>query len=337
MNARGSPGSTLVRAINRALAEEMERDEKVLVIGLDVGRQGGIFSATRGLHARFGSTRVLDMPISEAGYTGAAIGLAIEGFRPIVEIQFADFVTVAFDQIATVAAKIFYLTAGRLHVPLVVRLPYGANLAGQGYMTAAGPHHSQSLEAWFCHLAGVRVVMPSTPADALGLLKSAIRDDNPVLFFEPKALYFERGDSLPPAGHLVPLGQAVIRRAGDDATIIATGATVAPATAVANRLAAEGISIEVIDPRTLVPLDRATIIGSVTRTGRAVIVHEAPRTGGYGGEIAAILAEEAFASLRAPIIRVCGRDMPVPNGLAARASLPGEARIEAALRRVLNA
>jgi pyruvate/2-oxoglutarate/acetoin dehydrogenase E1 component len=203
-------------------------------------------------------------------------------------------------------------------------------------MTGAGPHHSQSLEAWFCHLAGVRVVMPSTPSDALGLLKSSIRDDNPVLFFEPKALYFERGDPLPPPGHLVPIGHAAIRRAGDDVSIIATGATVASALAVANRLASEGISIEVIDPRTLVPLDRATIVGSVVRTGRAIIVHEAPRTGGYGGEIAAILAEEAFASLRAPIVRVCGRDMPVPNGLAARASLPSETRIEAGVRRVLN-
>ncbi|MDB6100957.1 MAG: acetoin dehydrogenase [Gammaproteobacteria bacterium] len=180
-------GKSYIRAINRALHEEMELDPGVLVIGLDVGRQGGLFGATRNLHERFGSERVIDTPISEAGYTGAAIGLAMEGFRPVVEMQFADFVIVTFDQLATVAAKMYFLTEGRTCVPLVIRMPYGSNLSGQGYMTGTGPHHSQSPESWFCHLPGMKVVMPSTAADALGLLKSAIRDNNLVMFFDRRA------------------------------------------------------------------------------------------------------------------------------------------------------
>jgi pyruvate/2-oxoglutarate/acetoin dehydrogenase E1 component len=329
--------STLyVQAINRALHEEMERDPSVVAIGLDIGRQGGLFTATRGLYDRFGPDRVVDTPISEAGYTGAAIGMALEGLRPVVEMQFADFVTVAFDQISTVAAKMHYLSGGLLKVPLVVRLPYGVNVTGEGYMTGAGPHHSQSPEAWFCHIAGLKVVMPSTPADALGLLKSAIRDDDPVMFFEQKGLYFTAREDLPEAEHVVPIGVADVKRAGTDATVIATGAMVTLALSVAERLASEGISLEVLDPRTLVPLDREAIAKSVAKTGRALITHEAPLTGGVGGEIAAVIAEEAFGSLRAPIKRVCGRDMPVPAGLGARAALPTEERIEAGIRELLR-
>jgi acetoin:2,6-dichlorophenolindophenol oxidoreductase subunit beta len=329
-------GTTYLRAINRAMREEMERDPAVLVIGLDVGRQGGIFGATRGLYERFGGTRVVDTPISEAGFTGAAIGMAMEGLRPVVEMQFADFVTVAFDQLATVAAKMHYLTQGRTNVPLVVRMPYGASIAGKGYMTGAGPHHSQSPEAWFCHLAGIKVVMPSTPADALGLLKAAIRDDNPVMFFEQKAMYYSLREDLPEGDHLVPLGVADVKRRGTDATIIATGATVHQALAVADRLATEGASIEVVDPRTLVPLDTGAILASAAKTGRVVITHEAAQTSGFGAEIAALIAEHGFGALRAPVLRICARDMPVPAGLAARASLPSEARIEAAVRELLK-
>jgi pyruvate dehydrogenase E1 component beta subunit len=330
-------GTTLyVEAINRAMHEEMERDKGVVVIGLDVGRQGGLFGATRGLYDRFGAARVMDTPISEAGYMGAAVGMAMEGLRPVVEIQFADFVTVAFDQIVTVAAKMHYLTRGATNVPLVVRLPYGVNVSGEGYMTGAGPHHSQSPEAWFCHCPGLKVVMPSTPADALGLLKSAIRDDDPVMFFEQKGLYYTMPGEIPAGDHLVPIGKAAVRREGTDVTVIATGAMVGLSLSVAERLAGEGISVEVIDPRTLVPLDRETLVGSVRKTGRAVITHEAPQTAGFGAEIAAVLADEAFASLRAPVKRVCGRDMPVPAGLAVRAALPGEARIEAGVRDVLG-
>jgi pyruvate dehydrogenase E1 component beta subunit len=331
-------GDTLyVQAINRALHEEMERDANVVAVGLDIGRHGGLFGATKDLWARFGPERVIDMPISEAGFTGAAIGMAMEGLRPIVEMQFADFVTVAFDQLATVAAKMHFLTGGRVDVPLVVRMPYGVNVSGEGYMTGAGPHHSQSPEAWFCHLAGLKVVMPSTPADALGLLKSSIRDNDPVMFFEQKGLYYTSREDIPAGEHLVPIGKAAVKRQGGDATIVATGAMVLLALAVADRLSTEGISVEVIDPRTLVPLDRETILASVAKTGRVVITHEAPQTAGFGAEIAAVVAEEAFGSLKAPVKRVCARDMPVPAGLGARASLPSEARIEQAVRDVLAA
>jgi len=325
-----------VEAIKRALHEEMERDDDVIVIGLDVGRQGGLFGASRELWDRFGADRVIDTPISEAGYTGAAIGMAMEGLRPVVEIQFADFVTVAFDQLNTVAAKMHFMTRGGVHVPLVMRLPYGVNVTGEGYMTGAGPHHSQSPEAWFCHIAGLKVVMPATPADALGLLKSSIRDDNPVMFFEQKGLYYSAQEELPDGEHLVPLGVADVKREGSDVSVIATGAMVTLALGAAERLAADGISVEVVDPRTLVPLDRETLLTSVAKTGRAVITHEAPTTGGFGGEIAAVLAEEGFGSLQAPLKRVCALDMPVPAGTMARASMPTQDRIEAAVRALVD-
>jgi pyruvate/2-oxoglutarate/acetoin dehydrogenase E1 component len=331
------PGTSYLRAINRALHEEMARDDSVVVVGLDVGAQGGVFGATRGLLDRFGPERVLDMPISEAGYTGAAIGLAMEGLRPVVEMQFSDFVTVAFDQLATLAAKLHYLTSGRVKVPMVVRMPYGASIAGHGYMTGAGPHHSQSLEAWFCHLAGMKVVMPSTPADALGLLKAAIRDDGPVMFFEHKALYYTlRADIDPAESPPVPIGRAHVARPGRDATIVTFGAMVHQALAVAETLAREQVEVEVVDLRTLVPLDTATVLESVRRTRRVVVVHEAPLTGGFGGEVVALIAQHAFDVLAAAPLRVAARDMPVPAGPAARASLPSPARIEAAVREVLR-
>jgi pyruvate/2-oxoglutarate/acetoin dehydrogenase E1 component len=324
--------SSYARAINRAMREEMERDPSVVAIGLDIAKQGGLFGATRGLLERFGPDRVIDAPISEAGYTGAAIGMAMEGLRPVVEMQFADFVTVAFDQIATVAAKMFFLTEGRTPVPLVVRMPYGSSLYGNTYMSAAGPHHSQSPEAWFCHLAGVKVVMPSSVQDALGLLKSAIRDNNPVMFFEHKGLYHSLREALADEEVLVPIGKADIRHPGDDVTVIATGAMVQTAMQVAQKLAADGISVEVLDPRTLVPLDRDAILTSVAKTGKVVVAHEAPLTGGYGGEIAAVIAEEGFDTLRAPIRRVCARDMPVPAGMRAKAMLPSGEELERAIR-----
>jgi acetoin:2,6-dichlorophenolindophenol oxidoreductase subunit beta len=332
-----STGTSYLRAINRALFEEMDRDGSVVVVGLDVARQGGVFGATRGLLKRFGPDRVLDMPISEAGYTGAAIGMATEGLRPVVEMQFADFVTVAFDQLATVAAKMWFLTQGQVSVPLVVRMPYGANIVGHGYMTGAGPHHSQSLESWFCHLAGMKVVMPSTPADALGLLKASIRDDNPVMFFEHKALYYSLRAELDASDSaLVPIGKADIKRSGKHVTVVATGAAVQLALRVADTLDRDGIDIEVVDPRTLVPLDKDVIFGSVRKTGHLVVVHEAPLTGGFGGEIVALVAQHAFDDLKAAPIRVAARDMPVPAGAAARAALPSEARIAAAVREVLR-
>lgn len=326
--------TTYAGAINRALTEEMARDESVVIIGLDVGRQGGLFGVTKGLYERFGRDRVIDTPISEAGFTGAAVGMAMEGLRPIVEIQFADFVTVAFDQISTVASKMHYMTGGTVNVPMVVRLPFGVSMSG-GYMTGAGPHHSQSPEAWFCHCAGLKVVMPSSPGDAVGLMKSAIRDDNPVVFFEQKGLYYTASEDLSDDEIIVPLGSASVMREGTDATIVATGATVELALAVADRLAAEGISVEVVDPRTLVPLDAQTILASVRKTGRAVITQEANQTGGFCGEIAAVIADEGFQHLKAPVKRVAARDMPIPAGEGARGMLPTEDRIEEAVRSLL--
>lgn len=326
--------TTYAGAINRALTEEMARDESVVIIGLDVGRQGGLFGVTKGLYERFGRDRVIDTPISEAGFTGAAVGMAMEGLRPIVEIQFADFVTVAFDQISTVASKMHYMTGGTVNVPMVVRLPFGVSMSG-GYMTGAGPHHSQSPEAWFCHCAGLKVVMPSSPGDAVGLMKSAIRDDNPVVFFEQKGLYYTASEDLSDDEIIVPLGSASVMREGTDATIVATGATVELALAVADRLAAEGISVEVVDPRTLVPLDAQTILASVRKTGRAVITQEANQTGGFCGEIAAVIADEGFEHLKAPVKRVAARDMPIPAGEGARGMLPTEDRIEEAVRGLL--
>lgn len=326
--------TTYAGAINRALTEEMARDESVVIIGLDVGRQGGLFGVTKGLYERFGRDRVIDTPISEAGFTGAAVGMAMEGLRPIVEIQFADFVTVAFDQISTVASKMHYMTGGTVNVPMVVRLPFGVSMSG-GYMTGAGPHHSQSPEAWFCHCAGLKVVMPSSPGDAVGLMKSAIRDDNPVVFFEQKGLYYTASEDLSDDEIIVPLGSASVMREGTDATIVATGATVELALAVADRLTAEGISVEVVDPRTLVPLDAQTILASVRKTGRAVITQEANQTGGFCGEIAAVIADEGFEHLKAPVKRVAARDMPIPAGEGARGMLPTEDRIEEAVRSLL--
>jgi len=326
--------TTFADALNRALREEMERDESVLLIGLDIARQGGIFGVTRGLLDRFDEERVIDTPISEAGFTGAAVGMAMEGMRPVVEIQFADFVTVGFDQITTVASKMHYLTGGTVSVPMVVRLPYGVNMRG-GYMTGGGPHHSQSPEAWFCHCAGLKVVMPSTASDALGLMKSAIRDNNPVVFFEQKGFYDESSGELRGGDHLVPLGRAAIRREGTDVTIVATGVTVDMALAVAERLAGDGISAEVIDPRTLVPLDTKTILDSVGKTGRAVVTQEASQTGGFCAEVAAVIAGGAFSDRMAPVQRVGALNMPIPAGEAARGILPSEERIEEAVRRVL--
>ena len=325
---------TIAGALNRALHEEMERDPAVMQLGLDIAALGGLFGVTKGLVDRFGKDRVIDTPISEAGYTGAAIGLALEGFRPVVEIQFADFVTVAFDQISTVAAKMNFITQGKLQVPMVLRLPYGVNLSS-GYMVGAGPHHSQSLEAWFCHCAGLKVVMPSNAADAYGLMKSAIRDNNPVIFCEQKGLYFTTDEV--PDDHLVPIGVAMVRKAGKDVTIVATGVTVDLALSVANRFEEEdGISVEVIDPRTLVPLDTQTILDSVHKTGRAIIVQEADQGFGFCAEVSAIIGEHAFEHLKAGIQRIGALSMPIPGGGSAAGMLPSDARISAAIRTVMS-
>ena len=294
-----------LEAIREALQQEMRRDPRVFVIGEDVGVYGGAFGVTRGLVEEFGEQRVIDTPISELGIAGAITGAALTGMRPVGEIMFMDFTTLATEQLVNQAAKIRFMFGGTATVPFVLRCP-----AGSG--TGAAAQHSQSLENWFVHVPGLKVVMPSTPYDAKGLLLASIRDDNPVIFVEQKLLYKTRGP-VPEEDYTVPLGKADIKRAGRDLTIVATGVMVARALEAAEQLAREGIEVEVADPRTLKPLDAAPIIQSVSKTGRVLIVHEAARTGGYGGELAAIIAEsEAFDYLDAPIVRLAGRDMPIP-------------------------
>ncbi|MCO5244603.1 MAG: alpha-ketoacid dehydrogenase subunit beta [Anaerolineae bacterium] len=294
-----------LEAIREALQQEMRRDPRVFVIGEDVGVYGGAFGVTRGLVEEFGEQRVIDTPISELGIAGAITGAALTGMRPVGEIMFMDFTTLAIEQLVNQAAKIRFMFGGTATVPFVLRCP-----AGSG--TGAAAQHSQSLENWFVHVPGLKVVMPSTPYDAKGLLLAAIRDDNPVIFVEQKLLYKTRGP-VPEEDYTVPLGKADIKRAGRDLTIVATGVMVARALEAAEQLAREGIEVEVVDPRTLKPLDAEPIIQSVSKTGRVLIVHEAARTGGYGGELAAIIAEsEAFDYLDAPIVRLAGRDMPIP-------------------------
>ncbi len=316
---------TMAEALNEALHAEMQRDGRVFVMGEDVGLIGGIFGVTRGLREAFGEDRVRDTPISEATFLGSGVGAAIAGLRPVVEIQIFDFIAMTMDQIVNQAAKFRYMLGGRPTVPLVIRGPQGG-----GIRLAA--QHSQSLEAWFVHVPGLVVVAPSTPYDAKGLLAAAIREDNPVIFLEHKALYAVKG-AVPAEPYLLPLGKADVKRAGGDVTVVATQAMVARALAAAAELEKEGISVEVIDPRTLVPLDEATILASVVKTGRLVIAHEAVKRGGWGAEIAALVAERAIDALDAPIVRVAARNVPMPyNDSLERATIPTQQDIAAAVR-----
>jgi len=317
------------QALRDGLREEMRRDPMVFVIGEDVAQHGGAFGVTRGLFDEFGSDRVVNTPISEAAIAGAAVGAAVAGCRPVAEIMYMDFLTIAMDQIVNQAAKMRYMFGGKAKLPLVIRAPGGA---GRG--NAA--QHMQSLEAWFCHVPGLKVVMPSTPRDAKGLLKAAIRDDNPVIFIEHKLLYATKGE-VPEGDHAIPLGQADIKREGDAATVVATSRMVQFALDAAEQLASQGIEIEVIDPRTLHPLDVDTIITSVEKTNRALVVHEAVKRGGYGAEIAATIQELAFDFLDAPVLRVCGEDVPIPfaPNLEA-AAIPDPQRIADGVRHLLE-
>jgi 2-oxoisovalerate dehydrogenase E1 component len=322
---RGGPERTMAEAINEALHAEMTRDERVFVMGEDVSLIGGIFGVTRGLRDKFGEDRVRDTPISEAGFLGAGVGAAIAGMRPIVEIQIWDFIAVAMDQVVNQAAKFRYMLGGGPTVPLVIRGPQGG-----GIRLAA--QHSQCLEAWFAHVPGLVVVAPSTPYDAKGLLISAIRDDNPVIFLEHKALYAAKGP-VPAEPYAIPLGRADVKREGTDVTVVATQAMVARALAAAADLEKDGISVEVIDPRTLVPLDEATILASVRKTHRLVVAHEAVKRGGFGAELAAIVAEKAIDDLDAPVVRVGARAVPIPyNDVLERATIPSQADIAEAIR-----
>ena len=296
---------TYLKAIQEALRQEMQRDERVFLIGEDIGVFGGAFGVTLGLVEEFGEERVIDTPISELGIAGALTGAALTGMRPVGEIMFIDFITLATEQLLNQATKIRFMFGGKAKVPFVLRTP-----AGSGVGTAA--QHSQSLENWFVHVPGLKVVMPSTPYDAKGLLLAAIRDDNPVLFIEHKLLYAGKGP-VPEQPYTIPLSVAEVKREGRDLTIVATAIMVKRSLEAAEQLAQEGIEVEVVDPRTLKPLDEETIVRSVMKTGRVLIVHEACKTGGYGGELAAVIAEsEAFDYLNAPIVRLAGRDMPIP-------------------------
>ncbi len=297
------PLVTYLEAIRQGLWEEMERDANVFLLGEDIGTYGGAFKMTDGMFAHFGEQRVIDTPISESAIVGAAIGAALMGLRPVAEMQFADFISCAFDQITNFAAKSHYRWGAK--IPLVVRGPSGGGVHG-------GPFHSQNPEMYFVHTPGLKVVAPSTAYDAKGLIKSAIRDDDPVIFFEHKYLYRRIKENIPENEYLVPLGKASIRRAGKDISIITYGAMVYIAEEAATALSAEGIDLEIVDLRTLLPLDKATILQSVKKTNKVILLHEDTRTGGLGGEIAAIICEEAFEDLDGPIMRVTSPDTPVP-------------------------
>jgi len=294
---------TYLEAISQALRDEMRRDHDVILLGEDIAVFGGAFKITRGFLQEFGADRVIDTPIAESGFVGAACGAAIEGLRPVVEFQFADFIACAFDQIVNYAAKACYRWG--TPVPVVFRGPSGGGFRG-------GPFHSQNPEAWFTHVPGLKVVQPSTPYDAKGLLKAAIRDNNPVVYFEHKHLYRRIREDIPDDDFVVPIGVADVKREGRDLTIVTYGAMVHESLAAAERLSKEGAECEVIDLRTLVPLDKQAFLDSVRKTSRALVVYEAHLTGGFGGEVAAIIAEEAFDVLDAPVTRVASLDVPVP-------------------------
>jgi pyruvate dehydrogenase E1 component beta subunit len=296
---------TYSEAIREALREEMQRDERVFIIGEDVGVYGGAFGVTLGLVDEFGEDRVIDTPISELGIAGAITGAALTGMRPVGEIMFMDFTTLASEQLVNQAAKIRFMFGGKATVPFVLRTP-----AGSGRGLAA--QHSQSLENWYVNVPGIKVVMPSTAYDAKGLLLASIRDDNPVIFIEHKLLYQTKGH-VPEGDYTVPLSTAEVKRVGSDLTIIATSIMVKRSLEASEQLAKEGIEVEIIDPRTLKPLDEETIVQSVMKTGKALVIHEACKTGGYGGEIVAVIAgSEAFDYLEAPVKRLAGRDIPIP-------------------------
>jgi pyruvate/2-oxoglutarate/acetoin dehydrogenase E1 component len=318
---------TYLQAISSALREEMRRDPDVFIIGEDIAEFGGAFKITQGFLDEFGPARVIDTPISESGFVGAACAAATVGFRPVVEFQFIDFIACAFDQIVNYAAKCYYRWG--VPVPIVFRGPTGGGIH-------AGPYHSQNPEAWFAHTPGLKVVLPSTAKDAKGLLTAAIRDNNPVVYLENKFLYRHYREEVPDDEHLVPLGVAALRTLGRDLSIISYGAAVHLCVEVARMLEREGAAIEVVDLRSLAPLDRETVLESVRKTSRALIVHEANLTAGFGAEIAAIIAQEAFDYLDAPVARVASLDVPVPfSPPLEMAMLPSVDKIAEAARKLL--
>jgi pyruvate dehydrogenase E1 component beta subunit len=317
------PEMNLVQAVNDALRTEMRNDPDVVVLGEDVGKVGGVFRVTQGLYDEFGEGRVIDTPLAEGGIIGTAIGMALYGMKPVPEIQFADFIFPAFDQIVSEAAKFRYRSGGEYTCPMVIRTPVGGGIRG-------GHYHSQSPESLFIHTAGLKVVCPSNPYDAKGLLIAAIRDPDPVLFFEPKRVYRAVKMEVPEGEYTLPIGKAKVVREGDDVTVIAWGAMLFEALASAEEVAGQGVSAEVIDLRTLWPVDIDTIVESVKKTGRVVIVHEAPKACGFGAELLSLVTEKAFVHLEAPPVRVTGWDTPFPYTLEME-YLPLQHRITPAL------
>ncbi len=297
------PTKTFIEAIREGMAEEMRRDESTIIMGEDVGVKGGVFLATDGLHDEFGEERVIDTPLTESMIVGVGIGAAVNGLRPICEIQFADFIFPAFNQIVSEAARMRYRSNDAVGVPMVIRAPYGGGVHGALY-------HSQSVEAFFTHVPGLKVVVPSTPYDAKGLLRSSIRNDDPVLFFEHKKMYRSVRGDVPDGEYVVPLGRAQVTHPGSQVTVVAYGLMAHYALEAADRAEEEGVSVEVVDLRTLRPLDRETLLDSVRKTGKCLVVYEDNKFGGYGAEIAAIVAEEAFDYLDGPVTRVAGPDVP---------------------------
>ncbi|MCB8882054.1 alpha-ketoacid dehydrogenase subunit beta [Acidisoma cellulosilytica] len=324
---RGERRLFYVEAIREAMDQELARDSRVVLLGEDVGKIGGLFGCSKGLQERHGRNRVRDTPISENAIINAAVGAALTGLRPIVELQFFDFVTHMMDGIVNQAAKLRFMLGGAVPMPLVVRGPQGGGIR-------LGAQHSQSLEVWFAHIPGLVVLAPSDPYDAKGLLAAAVRDDNPVIFLEHKLLYVNSQSAVPEANYIVPIGKAAIKRSGSDITIVATMAMVDVALSAARDLAAEGIEAEVIDPRTLRPLDTETILASVRKTSRCVVVHEAWKTYGFGAEISALIMEEAFDYLDAPVERIGMRGVPMPyNAELERLMIPNAQDVIAAVRR----
>ncbi|MBI4230483.1 MAG: alpha-ketoacid dehydrogenase subunit beta [Planctomycetes bacterium] len=315
----------LIQALNKGLHEEMERNGDVVLLGEDVGRRGGVFGTTEGLQAKFGRERVMDTPLSECGIVGTAIGMALYGLRPIAEIQFLDFIYPAFDQIVSELAKMRYRSGGQYTCPVVVRAPSGGGIAG-------GHYHSQSSEAYFAHTPGLQVVIPSTPHDAKGLLASAVRGEDPVIFLEPKILYRAVKGEVPDGDYTVPIGPSRIVREGKDVTVFSWGAMVRVCETAADEAAKEGIDCHIVDLRTLVPVDVAGIEEGAKRTGRVVVVQEAPRTCGYGAEVSALVSERAIEYLESPVVRVAGFDTPFPYTLE-HVYMPDAHRVLRAIRK----
>ena len=316
-------------AIREGLREEMHRDQNVFVLGENIAGAGGVFKVTQGLLQEFGPQRVIDTPIAEEGFVGMAVGAALTGMRPVVEVMFCDFITLALDPIINQAAHVRYMTGGQAKVPLTIRTTLGAG-------RSAAAQHSQSIHAWFCHIPGLKVVVPSSPHDAKGLIKSAIRDDNTVMFFEDKMIYDLKG-TVPEEEYLIPLGQAEVKRVGEDVTVIATSRLVQEALSAADQLSESGISVEVVDPRTLLPLDKETLLKSAAKTGRVIVADGAYRSYGVTGEIASVIVEDAFYHLQAPIIRIGATDVPVPFSKPLEdATIPTAEHIVQAARRLMS-